>query len=181
VATGGLIDIVSALVPHSVLGFGLLARLAPHVTSPAAHALVVPAGVLLLITARGLIRRNQRAWRLAAGLLGLSLLLPVLRGPDYPGAIVTGLIAVALLARREDFPFTGDPSVRCRGPAATGSRASRSTSPRSPACSPAMGDFQPGGGSSAGHCSVSKASWPCNWTTCSSSTASSTLPGSPAT
>jgi len=112
VAAGGLVDIVSALVPHSVLGFGLLARFAPHVTSPAAHALVVPAGVLLLITARGLMRRNHRAWRLAAGLLGFSLLLQVLRGPDYSGAIVTGLIAVALIARREDFPFSGDPSVR---------------------------------------------------------------------
>ena len=66
VAVGGLIDIASALVPRSVLSFGPLARFAPHVTSPAAHALIVPAGVLLLITARGLIRRNQRAWRLAA-------------------------------------------------------------------------------------------------------------------
>jgi lysyl-tRNA synthetase class 2 len=116
VAIGGLIDIVSALVPHSVLAFGLLARFAPHVTSPAAHALIVPVGVLLLITARGLIRRNQRAWRLAAGLLGLSVLLQVLRGPDYAGAIVTGLVAVALLARREDFPFTGDPSVKPSAP-----------------------------------------------------------------
>ena len=116
VAAGGVIDIMSALVPHSVLGFGLLARLAPHVTSPAAHALIVPAGVLLLITARGLIRRNQRAWRLACGLLGLSLLLQVLRGPDYAGAVVTGLIAVALIARREDFPYTGDPSVKPSAP-----------------------------------------------------------------
>ncbi len=112
VAVGGLIDIVSAVVPHSALGFGLLARFAPHVTSPAAHILIVPAGALLLITSRGLLRRSQRAWRLAAGLLGLSVLLQVMRGPDYAGAIVTGLVTVALLARREDFPFTGDPSAR---------------------------------------------------------------------
>ena len=112
VAAGGLIDIASAVVPHSALGFGLLARFAPHVTSPAAHILIVPVGVLLLITSRGLIRRSQRAWRLAAGLLGLSVLLQVVHGPDYAGAIVTGLVTVALLARREDFPFTGDPSVR---------------------------------------------------------------------
>jgi lysyl-tRNA synthetase, class II len=112
VATAGLIDIVLALIPHSVLTLGPLARFAPHVTSPAAHVLVVPAGALLLISARGLARRSKRAWRLAAGLLGLSVLLQVLRGPGYIGAIVTGLVAVALLARREAFPFTGDPTVR---------------------------------------------------------------------
>jgi lysyl-tRNA synthetase, class II len=112
VAIGGLIDLLSALVPHSMLTFGLLARFAPHVASPAAHILVVPVGVLLLITARGLIRRNRRACRLAAGLLSLSVLLQLLRGPDYVGAIVTGLVVLALVARRDDFPFSGDPAAR---------------------------------------------------------------------
>jgi lysyl-tRNA synthetase, class II len=112
VAIGGLMDLVSALVPHSVLTLGPLARFAPHVVSPAAHGLLVPAGVLLLITSRGLFRRNRRAWGLAAGLLGLSVLLQLLRGPDYAAAIVTGLVAVALIARRDDFPFSGDPEAR---------------------------------------------------------------------
>jgi lysyl-tRNA synthetase, class II len=112
VAIGGLMDLLSALVPHSVFTLGLLARFAPHIASPAAHILVVPVGVLLLITARGLIRRSQRAWRLAAGLLGLSVLLQLLRGPDYVGAVVTGLVALALVARRDDFPFRGDPAAR---------------------------------------------------------------------
>src|SRR5690242_20225949 len=111
VAIGGLVDLLSALVPHSMLTLGPLARFAPHVASPAAHILVVPVGVLLLITARGLIRRNPRAWRLAAGLLSLSVLLQLVRGPDYAGAIVTGLVAVALVARRDDFPFHGDPGA----------------------------------------------------------------------
>jgi lysyl-tRNA synthetase, class II len=82
------------------------------VVMPAAHVLLVPAGVLLLIASRGLARRSQRAWRLAAILLGASVLLHLLRGPDYAAAIVTGLMAVALLARRDDFPFRGDPSAR---------------------------------------------------------------------
>jgi lysyl-tRNA synthetase class 2 len=116
VAMCGVIDILSAVVPRSVLAVGLLARIAPHVTSPAAHVLIVPAGVLLLITSRGLVRRNQRAWRLAAGLLGLSVLLQVLHGPDYADAIVTGLVTVALLARRADFPFAGDPSAKPSAP-----------------------------------------------------------------
>ncbi|HUY46713.1 MAG TPA: hypothetical protein VMV92_13415 [Streptosporangiaceae bacterium] len=101
-AIGGLVDLVSALVPH--LG---LTRFAPQVVSPAAHVLLVPAGVLLLITSRGLARGNRRAWRLATGLLGLSVLLQLLRGPDYAAAIVTGLVAMALIARRDDFRRRG--------------------------------------------------------------------------
>jgi lysyl-tRNA synthetase class 2 len=112
VAIGGLIDLVSALVPHAGTTLGLLVRVTPYVVFPAAHVLLVPAGVLLLITSRGLFRRNRRAWRLAAGLLGLSVLLQLLRGPHYAAAIVTGLVAVALVARRDDFPFSGDPAAR---------------------------------------------------------------------
>jgi lysyl-tRNA synthetase class 2 len=108
VAAGGLADLVSSLVPH----LGLTLGLAPHVISPAAHALLVPAGVLLLITSRGLARGNRRAWGLATGLLGLSVLLQLLRGPAYGAAIVAGLAGVALIARRDDFSHRGDPQAR---------------------------------------------------------------------
>ena len=111
VAAGGLIDLVSALFPHLGPALGSLARLAPGATGSAAHVLVVPAGVLLVLISRGLARRNRRAWRLAITLLSLSVLLQLLRGPDYAGAIVTGLIAMALLARRDDFAHRGDPAA----------------------------------------------------------------------
>jgi len=109
VAIGGLVDLVSALVPRVWL---TLEPLTPHVFTPAAHVLLVPAGVLLLTTSRGLGRGNRRAWRLAAGLLSLSVLLQLLRGPDYAAAIVTGLVATALIARRDDFSHRGDPAAR---------------------------------------------------------------------
>ena len=66
---------------------------------------------MLVLTSRGLVRRNRRAWRLAVTLLGLSVLLQLLRGPGYAGAIVTALTAMALLARRDDFPHRGDPAA----------------------------------------------------------------------
>ncbi|MFI5063957.1 MAG: hypothetical protein ACHP9Z_08270, partial [Streptosporangiales bacterium] len=112
VAVAGLIDLVSALIPRLGGALGLLVRFAPQVVSPAAHILLVPAGVVLLLTARGLARGNRRAWRLAAGLLGLSVLLQLLRGPDYAVAVVTGLLAIALIARRDDFRHQGDPAAR---------------------------------------------------------------------
>jgi hypothetical protein len=108
VGMGGLADLVSSLVPH----LGRTLGLAPRVVSPAVHVLLVPAGVLLLITSRGLARGNRRAWGLAAGLLGLSVLLQLLRGPAYGAAIVAGLLGVALIARRDDFSYRGDPEAR---------------------------------------------------------------------
>jgi len=110
VAGGGLIGIASAVIPRPGAALGLVERLGPG-TEPTARALLVPAGILLLIVSRGLARRNRRAWRLAVALLGLSAVLHLLRGPDYAAAIVTGLIAVALIARRQDFPHRGDPAA----------------------------------------------------------------------
>ena len=112
VAVGGLIDLVSALVPHRGAALGQMERFGPGLVVPAAHALLAPAGMLLLIGSRGLARRNRRAWQLSVALLGLSTVLHLLRGPDYAAAIVTGLIAVALVAARQDFPFRGDPAAQ---------------------------------------------------------------------
>lgn len=107
VAAGGVIDLVSALIPHLSQELG-----AARVVSPAVHVLLVPAGVLLLITSRGLARGNRRAWSLASGLLGLSVLLHLLHGPNYAAAIVAGLVGIALMARRDDFARRGDPEAR---------------------------------------------------------------------
>jgi lysyl-tRNA synthetase class 2 len=112
VAAGGLVDLVSALFPRAEVPPWLMVGFATGVVQPVAHVLLVPAGALLLIAWRGLARRNRRAWYLAVALLGLSALLQLLRGPDYAAAVVTLLVAVALIARRHDFPFRGDPAAR---------------------------------------------------------------------
>ena len=110
VAAGGLIDLVSALLPRHHAALGLVERNGPGVV-PAAHVLLAPAGVLLLVGSRGLARGNSRAWQLCTALLWLSVALHLVRGPDYPSAILTALAAVALMARRGDFPFHGDPDA----------------------------------------------------------------------
>ncbi|WP_300613370.1 phosphatidylglycerol lysyltransferase domain-containing protein [Trebonia sp.] len=111
VAVGGLIDLISVLLPRRHAALGLVERIGPGIVDPAVHVLLAPAGVLLLIGSRGLMRRNRRAWGLCVALLGLSAALSLLRGSDYSAAIVTGLIAVALLASRQEFPFRGDPAA----------------------------------------------------------------------
>jgi lysyl-tRNA synthetase, class II len=112
VAVGGLVDLISALVPRPGRALGTVERFGPGLVHPAAHALVVPVGALLLIASRGLAKGNRRAWQLSIALLGISAVLHLLRGPDYAAAIITALIAVALLAWRQDFPFSGDPGAR---------------------------------------------------------------------
>jgi lysyl-tRNA synthetase, class II len=111
VAGCGLIDLLSALMPHHGAAFGVVERFGPGLVTSAAHALLAPAGVLLLIGSRGLARRNRRAWGLCVAVLGLSAALSLVRGPNYATAIVTGLIAVALVALRQEFPFRGDPAA----------------------------------------------------------------------
>jgi len=72
VAGGGLIGIVSAVIPRPGAALGLVERLGPG-TELVARALLVPSGILLLIVSRGLARGNRRAWRLAVALLGPML------------------------------------------------------------------------------------------------------------
>ncbi len=111
VALCGLLDLVSLLIPRRGAALGMVEPLGPGLLVPAAHALLAPAGVLLLIGSLGLARRSRRAWSLCVAMLGLSAALSLVRGPDYATAIVTGLIAVALVARRQEFPFRGDPAA----------------------------------------------------------------------
>jgi lysyl-tRNA synthetase, class II len=111
VAAGGLVDLVSAAVPRPGAALGIVERFGPGVVYPAVHALVVPVGALLLICSRGLARQNKRAWQLSVALLGVSVVLHLLLGRNHATAIVTALIAVVLLARRQDFPFSGDPGA----------------------------------------------------------------------
>jgi lysyl-tRNA synthetase, class II len=76
-------------------------------------ALVAPLAVALVVSARSLARGNRRAWETALVLLVLLLVLHVERRFD-DGAIVTGIVVVALLARRNAFTMRGDPSARPR-------------------------------------------------------------------
>src|SRR6185437_4679673 len=67
----------------------------------------------LLVAARGLARRKRRAWQIAVLIL-LSLVTLHLQHRFGYGAIATGLVAVALLARRQDFDAPGDPEAHPR-------------------------------------------------------------------
>jgi lysyl-tRNA synthetase, class II len=111
VAGVGVLAIVDGMFPEHRRSL-VTALDAAHVHG-LSKALVVPIAIALIVTARSLARGSGRAWQLAVALLTLLLALHLERGFD-DGAIVTGLVVVALLARRADFRRRGDPSAKPR-------------------------------------------------------------------
>jgi lysyl-tRNA synthetase, class II len=111
VATAGGLSVIAAVEPRHERE--LIDSIAPGAVTPIAHALVVPLGLALVVLARALARRKRRALQLAVVLLALLSLLHLLHG--FPlGGLESGLLAVALVARRRDFDALGDPSTRLR-------------------------------------------------------------------
>ncbi len=76
-------------------------------------ALVAPLAAILLVTARSLASGSRRAWQIAVVVLAALLVLHVGRRFDE-GAVVTGVVVVALVARRADFRRRGDPASKPR-------------------------------------------------------------------
>ena len=111
VAATGALGVLDGILPER--SHTLLAQLAPERVHPVASALVAPLGLALIPVARGLARRKRRALHLALGfLLGLTV-LHVLHGFDY-GAVAAGIVAICLVARRQEFQFAGDPTSTSR-------------------------------------------------------------------
>jgi lysyl-tRNA synthetase class 2 len=105
VAFAGIVDMFAAVAPDGRPG--LIEQLAPHAVQGISEAMLAPLGLGLLVIARGLARRKRRAWQLAVGMLGGSVALHLVHSVNY-GATATALIALALIAQRQDFRLRGD-------------------------------------------------------------------------
>ena len=103
----GALGVVDALLPPR--SSSLLAQLAPVRGHPLASALVAPVGLALVAIARGLWHRKRRAWQAGVALLTAMTALHILHSFDG-GALFTGLVALALFARRDAFTARGDPA-----------------------------------------------------------------------
>ena len=114
VGAAGVLDVISAITPELGRRLRLLTRVAPHAIPGLASATVVPVGVVLVLSARGLARGSRRAWQIAVPMLLTSAFLHIVKGLDYEEASAVGLVAIALIARRHDFQAGGDPEARSR-------------------------------------------------------------------
>src|SRR6266567_7201842 len=111
VAAAGTLGVIEAVTPDH--RSALIAALAPENVHGISEALVAPLGLMLLVAARGLARRKRRAWQVAVVVLLWLVALHLQHRFGY-GAVATGLVGVALLARRADFDAQGDPSANPR-------------------------------------------------------------------
>jgi lysyl-tRNA synthetase class 2 len=111
-AVAGLLNVVSALAPRSTPGMNLIEGTVPDLT----RALIAPLGLVAMLLALGLRRQRRRAWELTLLLVLVAAALQLLRAVDYREAAVNLLVAVVLLARRNDFTGPGDPVARRRLP-----------------------------------------------------------------
>ena len=107
----GALGVFDALLPPR--SSSLLADLVPMRIHPLASALVAPVGIALVVIARGLRRRKRRAWQAGVALLTALTVLHVLHSFDG-GALLTGLVALVLVARRDAFSARGDPTAATR-------------------------------------------------------------------
>jgi lysyl-tRNA synthetase, class II len=111
VAAVGLLGVLDAVLPQHRRS--LFAGFAPEAAHGVSKGLVAPLSIALLVAARRLSRRQRRAWQISLALLGALTVLHAARRFDE-GALVAGLATVALLARRADFRFRGDPAAKQR-------------------------------------------------------------------
>jgi len=114
VAVSGILDVASAITPAIESRLSLIEGATPDVVPKLASALVVPAGLALVVLARSLWRRRHRAWLLTVVFVFTAAALHILKGLDYEEAIANLFLGLALVARRHDFEGRGDPRTRTR-------------------------------------------------------------------
>ena len=114
VAVSGILDVASAITPAIDSRLSVIESATPNVVPKLASALVIPAGLALVVLARGLGRRRHRAWLLTVVFVFTAAALHILKGLDYEEAIANLLLGLALVARRHDFEGRGDPHTRTR-------------------------------------------------------------------
>jgi lysyl-tRNA synthetase class 2 len=110
----GLLNIASAVFRRSPRLLDWSADYLPPFGAVASVAVIgIGVGCGLLVMARGLRRRKQRAWVATVALLGAAILVHLLRGTELiQAAGSAAVVAVLLLGRRQ---FVGRPDPRSRG------------------------------------------------------------------
>ena len=100
---GGLVLLISGATPSDEARLHALKHLVPLPFIELSHLVGSSAGVLLLIIARGLMRRLESAWLTAVAVLGVGIVVSLAKGFDWEEALVLGAVLSVLLASRASF------------------------------------------------------------------------------
>ena len=109
----GLYDIASNLFRPVKKSAASVNQYLPVIITSTGFATAIFTGLVLIIVARGLIRRKRRAWTLAIILLAANIVSDLLRNNNHPlqVSLVTGLLILLLLFRKEFYAIS-DPTTR---------------------------------------------------------------------
>lgn len=103
----GAVLLISCATPTVPGRLASLMQWLPLSALEASHLLACAVGTALLLVSRGLIRRQESAWKLVRALLGAAIVLALLKGLDYEEAAFAALVLLALLPAREEFSRHG--------------------------------------------------------------------------
>ncbi|MCW2777078.1 MAG: putative rane protein with lysine transferase [Frankiales bacterium] len=112
VLVAGVVGVVSGLVPAERGRLRLVVDLLGLPVAAGAAATSVTLGVLLVLVARGLRRRQRRAWAVAVPLLVLAAVVHVVKGLDVEEALLDLVGLAVLLVTRDSFRADPDPDER---------------------------------------------------------------------
>lgn len=118
IAFAGVLNLASAVTVPIASRLSALVRFAPIEVPEFAAALVAICGIGLIFLARGVRRGQRHAWVLANVLLLVGIAGNVTKGLDIEEAIVGLVVAIFLLAHRDDFTAPANPSSWRRAAAA---------------------------------------------------------------
>ena len=110
VALGASFQLLHAVLPPGA-DRGLLRIYTPEAIGPVARAAGASTVLALLFAARGLARRRRRAWQVAVALSAAAMVLHLAHGYGL-GALISSVVLIVLVARRNDFVLPGDSGVR---------------------------------------------------------------------
>src|SRR6516162_4757455 len=108
----GLSDVLAIFKPAWHAKLHRLNAFVPGTLTNVTRSADVIIGLMLLLLAHGLRRRQRRAWQAVLGLLVLATVLHFLPGPRVYSAVVAMVLLVTLLYFHADFYAVGDPRTR---------------------------------------------------------------------
>lgn len=103
VLLAGMVLLISGASPATESRLGILQEIAPLPMVEASHLLASLTGVVLLILARGLMRRLDAAYYLAIPALGAGIVFSLLKGIDYEEGIILSLVLGLVISSRKAF------------------------------------------------------------------------------
>jgi phosphatidylglycerol lysyltransferase len=99
----GFLLLLSGATPGTASRLAALARFLPLPIVELSHLAGSAVGVLLLVLARGLMRRLDGAWQVTMALLGMGIVASLLKGLDYEEALLLAAAMLPLWWTRKQF------------------------------------------------------------------------------